>query len=128
MTTTTQGGSRRSQATVPDESERCSDCGHFPGCDCTHQCTPQGVAELAMMAVVGALRAEVAELRKRLDSSEKRVDALARGLLSRLAHVEAWQNDYEAAWSAIAPTVGAGRRRQPSQGRRRGHLQVIDGG
>lgn len=36
---------RRSPAPVPDESDRCSGCGHFPGCDCPHPCTPQSDTE-----------------------------------------------------------------------------------
>jgi hypothetical protein len=25
-----------------DAADRCSDCGHEPGCGCTHDCTPAG--------------------------------------------------------------------------------------
>lgn len=31
----------RSQAPMPDESERCVLCPHLPPCDCPHVCVPQ---------------------------------------------------------------------------------------
>ena len=27
-------------APVPDDDQRCAHCGHWPGCDCPHHCTP----------------------------------------------------------------------------------------
>lgn len=25
-----------------DDADRCTDCGHFPGCGCTHHCETEG--------------------------------------------------------------------------------------
>jgi hypothetical protein len=34
------------------DAARCSDCGHPPGCDCTHECSPAGPADLLGMTPV----------------------------------------------------------------------------
>jgi hypothetical protein len=38
-----------------DDAARCSDCGHAPGCDCPHDCTPTGPETLPAAEVVVCL-------------------------------------------------------------------------